>query len=183
MQALVWVLFCGLAWSQRSGEVSIPVRLFESKCTLSGPKSRFSVEDLTRIHDLSPEKTLTFSTSDAAKDSVVRLDRLKAPAPELESYLSQSRVYALKLSEFLQKAEALKTDKNKERFLAELSAKLTRRQRRHLEDLASRVLAGEETEVLIASFGETLGVAPDEEFHRAIRRMKINYNCVFDRGR
>lgn len=183
MQGVLWAFMSFLSWGQRSGEVSIPVRLFESKCTLSGPKARFSASDLAQIHELSPERVLTFTTADAAQASLIKLTKLKPPTPELEAYVSQARTYAERVSQFLEGTEALRADKNREKFLSALSGKLTRRQKTHLEEIAGRVLAGEETDILIASFGETLGAAPDEEFHRSIRRMKINYNCVFDRGR
>lgn len=167
-----------------AADVSIPVKLFESRCTLSGPSSRFKAADLTQIDNLSPERVLTFQNVDEAQAAMAQLEKTKAPTPELEPYLTQARVYAKKVALFLGSAEMLRADKNRDRFVKMVSGSPTNRQKKHLEELAGRVLAGEETDVLLASFSETMGAAPDEEFHRAIRRMKINYNCVFDdRGR
>jgi hypothetical protein len=115
-----------------------------------------------------------------------KLQNTKPPTPELEAYLTQARDYSKKVALFLGSAELLRADKNRDRFVKQVSSSpssATARQKKHLEEIAGRVLAGEETDVLLASFSEAMGAAPDEEFHRAIRRMKINYNCVFDRGR
>lgn len=166
----------------------IRVTLFGQPCTLQGPTSEAT---LKAIHSVSPEQLYpTFEPGEKSAAVKSALDKLRAAqnVPSgLDVYkdLLGKRLEAqfaflsgLDDAEKTKKADAL-IGKTKT-FLSESRQKSIETLARKLEGPLNSTQRGEVVQQLFSSFTESLPSDPEEEFHKAIHRMKVQYSCSFE---
>lgn len=167
----------------------ISVTLFGQPCTLSGP---LPLDDagLKAIHSISPEQIPPELSLAKARES---LDTLKK-AGQLPSALD---VYREQLVKRIQAQIAfhegwsatLKSGRSQE-LLNAVAPYLAGRKKAGFEkavkNLGLRSKASgwkqPELEALSISFEDAAPVHPEEEFHKAIRKMNVSYSCTFEEG-
>lgn len=165
----------------------IRVSLFGQPCILQGPTDERA---LRMIHSLSPEQLYPQSDSNLSSAPTRRaLEKLRAitGAPAgLDHYRER---LAKRLQAQLGMLEAIETylkDHKSASLIAVSKGSLTGR---HLKDFETAVkkaesaksLAKHDTlDALFDTFSDGIEPDPEEEFHRAIQRMNVQYTCSFE---
>lgn len=175
----------------------IRVTLFGQPCVLQGP---LEIETLRAIHELSPEQIYpTYMAEEASQGTTgiqVRkaIQKLKNGSPRIPSMLDRYRERLSKrlneLLVFVEWMEAYKKDGNVAALIALSKKNLPARTAQTFEAAAkkltlpkSKSAKGATQDVraqLFEIYSEGIESDPQEEFHRAIRKMNVNYNCTFE---
>jgi hypothetical protein len=177
-----------IAIAQTSGMHSIRVTLFNQPCSLEGP-----VEDqvLKAIHAISPDQVYpTFEPGEKyskVKSALEKLHASKSVPSGLDLYREQLGKRLDAQAVFLKGLEESLSKKNSQPLLASTKALIPEGKTKPFEASAKKldtklspVQRKEVLEQLFAAFSETLPSDPEEEFHKAIHRMKVQYNCSFE---
>lgn len=167
----------------------IQVTLFGQPCTMSGPYPRPA---LSLLHEISPEKIPPDLTVEQMKRVRTKCSELKGMPMPIEQYRDHLR---RRLSAKIAFEEAIaQSKKSKAKDRRALEPFLTN-VKEHISTLQYPAFAGETrkafesggsvwSEAFLASLRERFEsvIQPDteEEFHKAIRTVKIQYVCAFD---
>ncbi len=173
-----------LAEPNASKNTEIRVTLFQQPCLLGGP---FSEETLGTIHSISPEKIPPLLTLEHARQSLGKLKAASAVPSALEVYrdkLQRRLETQIAFEESLE--EARKTVSTDPLFSA-MKRKLSERQSTELKSRMKKIDSKEavfkwtpaQLDSLREAFEEVLGPHPEEDFHRAIQRIKVQYTCNY----
>jgi Skp family chaperone for outer membrane proteins len=166
----------------------IRVTLFGQPCLLQGPASESA---LRAIHAISPEQIYpTFEPGEkfgAVKSALEKLRSSKDVPPELDNYKDQLGKRLEAQSAFLTGLEDALKAKKAEPLLAKTNSFLSESRQKSLEAIARKLESAqtptqrsEIVQQLFNSYAESLPADPEEEFHRAIHRMKVQYVCSFE---
>lgn len=187
------VSVASLAWAETppslspspsaANENKIEVTLFGQPCVLSGGVDR---PTLVAVHSISPEKIPPIQSSEEAKQSLQTL-RAAPPLPTLlDSYREQLSKRLLAQAAFSEAFEAAKKSGISEKMvqnlqpfilaekLAGFRAALTKIKAK--PSAWTRATQDEINDAYIAA----IPAHPEEEFHRAIGRLKVRYACSFE---
>ncbi|MCM2324019.1 MAG: hypothetical protein NDJ90_12235 [Oligoflexia bacterium] len=182
------------AWSKPSVSstkkpgTQIKVTLFGHPCVLQGPTD---VATLNAIHSVSPEQTYTiFLMEDVRKDSAQQLkdnvEKLKKASP-LPAALKRYRDALIRRLTsqiaFVEGLQAAQAEKKSAPLLAAVRPQLQGKNSKAFEEAAKKLdRAGAEPalyEQLLELYGELIEPDPEEEFHRAIRALQVQYSCSY----
>jgi hypothetical protein len=177
------------AWAAATRSATIHVSLFGQPCDLQGPVDE---PTLKLIHSLSPEQLYPPQDTPLSSEPTRRaLDRLKA-ATHVPAALDLYRERLSKRLEaqlaFLNGVDSYRKDHKLAALLAAGRAYLSGKRQRDFEASlkkaeAARTLAGRGGfDPIFDSYNEGIEADPEEEFHRAIQRLKVQYACSFEEG-
>ena len=162
----------------------IQVSLFQQSCMLGGP---FSEVALGMIHSISPEKIPPHLTLEQARQALTKLDSATSLPSALEVYSDKLRKRLETQIAFEGSLIESKKLGSTEPIMNALSEKFSVRQR---SDLKARLRKIEIKDAVMKwtavqfnqvreAFDEVLGPHPEEDFHRAIQRLKVRYTCNY----
>lgn len=190
--AVLPATFAGPAGAASSSQ-QIPVTLFGQACLLQGP---LAAEMLEAIHAVSPEQSLpTLDVNELEKSAkqlgqaLGRLRAQKAVPSALDRYRERlvRRIEAqLAFAQGLQEAAksrkpALLLSATKSHIVKGTSERRTRT--KLYEALAKRLASSDSLELkeqLYETYSDLVEQDPEEEFHRAIRRLNVRYVCTYE---
>ncbi len=155
----------------------IKVTLFGQPCVLAGPADETTLQ---LVHSISPEQiypngtpTLASTRASELKSVLAKLDKGGIPAP-LDHYRERlSRRLSAQI-EFIDAVDAAKKQKKP----ALIDKAVSQNCKGSLKKKAA--LGSEQLEALFESYNDCIEAEPEEDFHRAIQRMGIQYSCAFD---
>jgi hypothetical protein len=161
----------------------IKVSLFGQPCVLTGP-----VEEsvLQTVHSISPEKIPTPETADQARRDLAALGKVQAIPPDLDRYrdLLTKRLEAHQI--FLEALAGAKRAAKPDTVLSAVKPLFEAKKFRSFQDQVRKAWTAVPTPAVLEQVKEQFErfapPDPQEEFHRAIRRMKVTYDCTFEDG-
>lgn len=169
----------------------IHVTLFGQPCTLEGPQT-IDVPTLKLIHAISPEQLYPgFDLNGKASAFRSALDKLRSSKglpDEFDTYRDRltKRLQAqaaflsgLAESERVKRAEPL-LSATREYISSETRQKAMETGAKKLETNLNAAQRKEIAEQLFNTFSEAMPSDPEEDFHQAIHRLKIQYVCTFE---
>ncbi|HUP56326.1 MAG TPA: hypothetical protein VM598_02665 [Bdellovibrionota bacterium] len=167
----------------------VPVTLFGQPCVLEGP---LGAVELKAIHSISPEEICTpFSSERTIDETRKSMDRLKSTTG-LPSGLDRYRERLTKRLKaelaFLEGlAEARRKKSVQPLLVATQEFIVSPRKRTELENSAKAFVAAadgtnrwQQQTQLFDVYNEAIEAKPEDEFHRAIRTMNVQYTCSFE---
>jgi hypothetical protein len=182
------ILGASVAGAAPSGH-QIKVTLFDQPCILQGPVDEAT---LKTIHSISPEQIHpTFSLNESSTSVKSCLDKLRA-IKEVPSALDTYREQLTKRLEaeaaFLKGIEAVNKYQKSEGLIAPTKSFLPAAKQKTFEALASKLEAKnlspaqrkETIQNLFNTYSDAMPTDPEEEFHRAIHKLKVQYVCTFE---
>jgi hypothetical protein len=165
----------------------IRVALFGQPCSLQGPADE---QTLRVIHSLSPDQLYpsreSVLTSLSTKRSLEKLRAITGTPPALDRYRERLTKRLEAQLALLTAFESLRKDHKSAPVIAAGKAHLNARRSKEFERAvkkaeASKTLAKNDTlDSLFDSFSDGIEADPEEEFHRSIQRMGIQYACTFE---
>jgi len=166
----------------------IRVTLFGQPCTLQGPTPEAT---LKAIHSVSPEQLYpTFEPGEksvAAKSALDKLHAAQNVPSGLDVYKDQLGKRLDAQFAFLSGLEEAEKTKRSDALIGKTKIFLSESRQKSFETLARKLdgplnstQRGEVVQQLFSSFTESLPSDPEEEFHKAIHRMKVQYICSFE---
>lgn len=170
----------------------IRVNLFGQPCTMEGP---FTKPQLTSLHEISPEKIPPAASPAQMKTILAKTGQIKGfplPIEQYRDHLRKRLSAKIALEEAIASAKKTKAnDANKSlgALLTNLKEHVSTLQYAGFETATKKAFEANAS-VLNEVFFEGLRerfenvIQPDteEEFHKAIRIVKVQYVCVFDDG-
>ncbi len=180
----------GASWAgpkQAQPATRISVTLFGQPCVLEGP---LGAAELKAIHAISPEEICSpFSPERTIEETRKAMDRLKTAG--LPSGLDRYRDRLTKrLKAELAFLESLQDSRKKKSPQALITAThdfVFQGKRKELEASARAFVAAvdasgrwQQQTQLFDLYNESIDARPDDEFHRAIRTMNVQYLCSFE---
>jgi hypothetical protein len=184
------VLSCASApaWAAKAGTTRIPVTLFGQPCMLEGPLTQ---DTLKAVHAVSPEEICSpFSVERTPEETKGAIEKLKA-ATGLPSALDRyreklTRRLKAELS-FLDALPESKKSKSPAQLIEATREYVPVAKRKEFENLAKSFAtvadAAKRKEVtgqIYDFYNEAIDANPEDEFHRAIRTMNVQYICSFE---
>jgi hypothetical protein len=167
----------------------ISIKLFGQPCVLEGP---LAAPTLQQIHSISPEEICSpFSTDRTPEETRKALEHLKSLSglpPSLDRYRERlTRRLSAELA-FLEAMQEARKSRNGQPLVDSTKAYLQAGKRRDFVTLAkSFVTAAPESakrkelaSQLYDFYNEAIDASPEDEFHRAIRSMNVQYTCSFE---
>lgn len=164
----------------------VKVLLFGQPCLLQGP---LDDETLRAIHSLSPEQIDSLASNQPSGDSIRKsLQKLRS-AQGLPPVLDRYREKLLKRFEallaFVDGWEAAKRSSKSSPLLKATQSLLNGKRVKDFQTLATKLDSPDSAKTglfdsLMEIYSEMIEPDPEEEFHRAIRRLDIQYACSFD---
>ncbi len=183
----ILLMIIAFAHAQESAPLNhVDVQLFGSPCALEGP---LDADSLKRIHAISPEQAypdLEKGGATPAAGLEKSLQKLKSDKP-LPSALDR---YREKLQSRLSAQAAFLSAR------AAGTAKLTAVIKKHVEaskrksvetalqqwTTAPTTEKAAKLDALFEAFNNSIESDPEEDFHRAIRKLGVQYRCNYDGG-
>ena len=167
----------------------IKVSLFGQPCVLEGPMSESALKS---IHAISPEQLYpTFEPGESADSAKKALEKLNA-ARELPSAFDTYREGFRKRLEaevpFLARIVSAHRDDRADLLLADAKKFLPEAKQKAFETLAMKLESKEIphpqkkqiVQELFDYYNDAIPPPPEEEFHRAIHQLKVQYVCTFE---
>ncbi len=184
------IFFCSLLalefTSRQSLAAQVQVLLFGQPCQLVAPMSSFSEQNLKAIHQISPEQTPLSESPQSLKSSIDKLQSAQdlpqvflkyreQRTRKLEAQLKfeESIIFAHKTGDSVRFSEATKTLIHPKRH-----AMLIKKIQAALKAGPSQ-RAWDELRIYFQDFS---GPDGEEDFHRLLRRLKVQYQCSFEEG-
>ncbi|MBS1963891.1 MAG: hypothetical protein JST04_16895 [Bdellovibrionales bacterium] len=166
----------------------IQVTLFGQPCTMSGPFPRAS---LALLHEISPEKLPPDQTVEQMKRVRAKTNELKGMPMPIEQYRDHLRKRLSAKIAFEEAVVPARKAKNARRaldtFLTNVKEHISTLQYPSFAETTKKsfeALGSAWTESFVGPLRERFenSIQPDteEEFHKAIRTVKIQYVCAFD---
>lgn len=168
----------------------LPVKLFEQPCVLQGPLDEAT---LKAIHQISPNQLGPPQSADASIDKAKKsLERLKAAKGFPSSFDKYRDRQAKRLEAqitFLKALQEGKASKKAAPVLAAGKVLLKPKALAAFETLAKKMETPEAAtdagmrgllEQLFEQFNEAVEADPEEDFHRALRKLNVEYDCAFE---
>jgi len=161
----------------------INVQLFGQPCLLSGP---FPDDVLKAIHAVSPEKNPPPESAARARQLRERLATEKRLPEELERYRDRLSAHFEARLVFFEGFQAAQKSGQAESFISSVKAQVPQARmpafKKRVEAIGKKPAdwRDEERDALLMDFLDFAPNLPEEDFHRAIRAMNVNYVCTFD---
>ncbi len=162
---------------------SVQVMLFGQPCQMQGPDPLSEVQ-LKAIHQVSPEQTPLADSIQALRSS---LERLK-PSPDtpevLGRYIEQRAKAVGTRIAFEEALQAARKARSPQQFAGAIQPMVHPRRLKGLSRQFEKALqAGNSPsawEQIRLDFAEVSGPDGEEDFHRALRKLKVAYQCSFE---
>jgi hypothetical protein len=183
LASLFVVLIFGRAqFALSAGPHSISVSLFGQTCQLRGP---FDVPTLKAIHSISPEQMPRPRTIKEAQLQQKRVRSFRKPPLILQRYLQQLDKQLGFTQELFGAYEEARANRKADQLLALGKDYLPAKKLLELQAWSKKLeskgpVPPLTTDTLTEWFEGSLGPNTEEEFHRMIRALKVNYSCSFD---
>jgi len=167
----------------------IKVILFGQPCALEGPVDEALLKS---IHAISPEQLYpTFEpgeTSDTAKKALDKLHATKDLPSAFDTYRERMGKRLEAEFAFLNRIVAAYRDDRADLLLADTKKFIPEEKQKSFETVAMKLESKtiphaqkkQVVQELFDSYGDALPAAPEEEFHRAIHQLKVQYVCAFE---
>lgn len=160
-----------------SATQQIPVKLFGQPCLLEGA---YTKTQLAHLHSISPAQIPLFTSLEQTQKSLVILQKAHDLPKPLKEYQEKLKLNILAMQALfiaLDNKTDAKTvmNKIKSHFIHASHSEFNMRLRLYLNERKEETLSR-----LIESYQSLVPERPEEEFHSAIERAKIRYNCSFD---
>lgn len=173
----------------------IEITLFGQPCLLEGP---FEVSTLKAIHEISPEQIQSVRTEAAFQDLKIlkkSLSKIKSAGktpPVFDQYRDRLIKRYLAQIAFAEGVQATQKNKNLSVLIDTVLPHLSGLHQAPFEALAKKLQVESphsKTKALALpqmiaqlkeAYEEAMPADPEEEFHTAIQKLKISYNCSFD---
>jgi hypothetical protein len=167
----------------------IPVKLFGQPCMLEGPLTQ---DVLKSVHSVSPEEICSpFGVERTPEETRAAVDKLKnvSGLPSALDRYREKLTRRLKAElAFLESLPQSKKAKSQVQLVEATKEYVFLAKRRELETLAKTlttqtldaVKKKELTGQLYDFYGESIDASPEDEFHRAIRTLNVQYICSFE---
>lgn len=184
-------MFFMMALLQLSGmalATQIDVKLFGHDCKLEGPVDERA---LRAIHAISPDQITPDSSLGGSKPylkSIEILKKNKEMSPQFDRYRERLAARLEAQAAFWQEFEKLPKTRAIDTLLKSLkrhlrpgkeSAALT--ELRKLKDASSKTDAARTIlDTAFSAFNDAIEMEPDDDFHRAIHKLQIQYLCDYD---
>ncbi len=184
--ALGSALAAPIAWA-----AEIDVKLFGQPCKLSGPHETAT---LKAIHSVSPEQAvpddlLTEFRADRAAQLKSSLERVKSARPlpsSLDRYRDKQKRRLNAMIAFFEGFNVARNDRKPEPMIERVSHSLGRQDlesfsalvRKAFSTSAGKPLNNETGEQLFVDYLERIQADPEEDFHRATRKLQVSYDCA-----
>jgi hypothetical protein len=184
-----WVPSGVLAAGQSGPKAKISVTLFGQPCSLEGPLTQ---AQLKAIHSVSPEEICSpFSserTPDETRKAIERLKGISGLPGSLDRYRDRlARRLNAELA-FLESMQDAKKSKNAQSLVENTKDYILTPKRKEFDALAKAFVATEADSAkrkelgsqLFDFYNDAIDASPEDEFHRAIRTMNVQYTCSFE---
>ncbi len=178
-------LLTSLAWAEIiHASTEIRVKLFGQPCLLRGP---VDAKALQTIHILSPEQLYpehgeTLS-SESTRKALVRLRAVTGAPSGLDRYRERlSRRFEAQIGMIEALENARKTHKTTA-IQAAVKKHVPEKREKEIEPLIKKLTgpsARDTEELIFEKYNSFIEQDPEEEFHRAIQKMKVQYVCSFE---
>jgi len=168
----------------KANVAEITVSLFGEPCFLSGP---FDSDTLKAIHAISPEKNPPVQSAEQSRQLLERLKKSPALPSGLDLYREKlAKHLEGQVAYFDSLAEAKRTKKI-DKFFAGTKAHVNPSKRKAFEGFVRKLDSKENVSTWSFAvlqqveevYSEISEPRPEEEFHRATRKLKVHYNCSF----
>ena len=162
---------------------AVQVMLFGQPCQLQGPAS-VPESQLSAIHQISPEQTPLSENTKALQSSLDKLRAASNTPPALAHYVEQ-RSKSIEARLALENAlQAARKARSPELFGSSLQKYLhPKRQKALVKQFEKALKAGNSPHAwdqIRADFAEVSESDGEEDFHRALRKLKVVYQCSFE---
>lgn len=171
-----------MQFASGANQHSIAVSLFGQTCQLRGP---FDVSTLKAIHSISPEQMPRPRSIKEAQLQQKRVRGLKKPPLILQRYLQQLDKQLGFTQEIFGAYEEARANRKADQLLTLGKDHLPAKKLIDLQTWSKKLeskgpVPPLTTDTLIEWFEGSLGPNTEEEFHRVIRALKVDYSCSFD---
>lgn len=169
----------------------IEVRLFGQPCKLSGPQDTAT---LKAVHAVSPEQAvpddlLTEFRADRANQLKNSLEKVKAASPlpsSLDRYRDKLKRRLIAMIAFFEGFSVARKDRKPEPMSERVSHSLSPQDlesfgslvRKAFSASAGKPISNEAGEQLFVEFLQRIEADPEEDFHRATRKLQVTYDCA-----
>lgn len=162
---------------------AVQVMLFGQPCQIQGPAGVPDAQ-LSAIHQISPEQTPLSENLKTLQSSFERIKTSANLPPTLGSYIAQrSKAIEARIA-FEEALQSARKTRNSEQFGSALQKYLhPRRQKALVKQFEKALKAGNSPhawEQIRTEFAESSEADGEEDFHRAIRKLKIVYQCSYE---
>jgi hypothetical protein len=167
----------------------IKVSLFGQPCVLEGPMGEGVLKS---IHAISPEQLYpTFEpgeTADSAKKALEKLHATKDLPSAFDTYREGLGKRLEAEFAFLNRIVSAHRDDRADLLLADAKKFIPEAKQKNFETIAMKLEAKDiphpqkkqVVQELFDFYGDAIPAAPEEEFHRAIHQLKVQYVCAFE---
>ena len=163
-----------LSSAAKTDEIS--VSLFHQNCKMSGPLSQSLLKS---IHAISPDQLTSGETSALLRNSLAQLQKASGIPAALDRYREKMAKYLEANISFYDGVERATKSGKVEPFLEITRKYMNGSPRTEFETTAKKV-GVKNLDSLRDPFNELAQPNPEEEFHRAIRKMKLKYDCSYE---
>ena len=179
--ALCLISFVGKPLTASAGAVQ--VMLFGQPCQLQGPAGLGEAQ-LKAIHQISPEQTPLSDSLQNLQSSLERLNQTAEVPEAIKRYTERRTKAAQARIAFEEALQSARKSRNGELFAEAIRPWVHPRRLKAMTSRFEKALkAGNSPsawEQIRSDFAEIAGPDGEEDFHRALRKLKVVYQCSFE---
>lgn len=170
------------SWAKTTPQTQVHVKLLGKPCLLQGP---FDEPTLNSIHSIGPDQIYpSFASPDsqeARQTTRQAIDKVKTVNNQLPSVFDRYREkLAKRLEAQLAFLDALKLGKS-EGLIKAARKYLEKNAEKRFETLLKKKTSAKETQdQLFEIYNDGIEPDPEEEFHRALKKLNVQYTCSFE---
>jgi hypothetical protein len=170
-----------VAISVTAAETEIKITLFGQPCVLKGPQDE---RTLQKVHSISPEQLEPPISVESARKQLERVRSATQLPSLLDSYRErQAKRLEAQVSYFEALEDAKKLGKPAPLMAVGKKYLKNQKPRRVYEDAVRKAKTLQDRELsvrLLDLFNEGIEADPQEDFHRAAKKLGITYTCSFE---
>jgi hypothetical protein len=170
--------------AQANAETEMKVTLFGQPCVLRGP---LDLAQLKAIHSISPEQVYPpiteVYTPEPTRKALEKLKKSEPTPPALDRYREKLKARLEAQLELLNALENSKKLKETAPMIAAAKAHLQAKRLKDFEMIVAKAGPSpkqEQLDQLFENYNEGIEPDPEEEFHKAIRKINVHYVCSFE---
>ena len=183
--ALIYFMFSMFSLTALAKDHQIQVKLFGNICLLKGPVTEAS---LRAVHAVSPEQLPPVDSVDQIKAQIQRVQSVTSLPPLLSEYRDKIQKRLEAWAGFYDALSALKQDSKSDAIYIVSKKFIATDRQASFESTLKTLLPKDSTKGLSSStvdqiketYERYIESDPQEEFHRVIRKLKIQYICSFE---
>ena len=161
-------------------EHTLKVSLFGQPCVLRGPVDDSSLKLIDQLspEQLSPDFSPETQSSAGAKKALEKIHAIKLVPALLESYRDRLVRRLEAEASYVEALSAARKSHSPDPLLVVGKKYLDEKSFKTFESAARQLEKGPTT--VFDTFNDGIEADPQEEFHRALRKMKVQYDCAFE---